>query len=683
MPATSDYAVLSAALAGSAEVLFLEPDAERVMQEEVHHDAREEIRRRGMPTDTPYLGWHTQAMAFDRKGSLRRPQAVYFGGDRATVERALRRLEPAGYAVFGGRTDSEAFLIVRDAHPTAADPAQLGEWLVRLALLSDPNLTVGSWPDRQPAPLRDGEADLLHTVLSLSGMAPVHRQAFLVLCRRGLLTTEDIDRLLPTWRTVFAEDPSAFARAALDSGHADAGRLIGELLTDGAATADLLWAWGDPAALPGCRRLALRGDNVDVYLRLAALDGTPPSASAIALAVEMRAAPDPDPAAQKRRVEALCRALPHAVADPDLPIQRKIVDTLRDGAVPAWLRAELVRMHAYLPFGLRSELNRLTHGSGGRRHSPEPAIGPEDMRTVLAEWDEAADGARRAAGLPPWPGFDPENARCRTAAVELFEATAPGHVAGLRACAADRSTSEPGTAACLHLLAATSSLRAQDLAAVGERWPELFVPPTPYTGSPPALLTLVRALRSAGDPLATTITRTVLADRNGWSKPLRHLLAGEMFTDEETAAGLWSVAASTSSTAEGRDQAAQGFVLLDSRRSGGSPQQSAARAYAAAAVPGIPFVGRAFVIGAIALADPRRPLWGYFDKGSVRWLSAALLVAGDEELPLDFRRVASTIAGESAVLSDPAGQRLVAADRTTAGDLRNRFEQISGRLLGS
>ncbi|GAA3940074.1 hypothetical protein [Actinoplanes auranticolor] len=681
MPATSDRAVLLAALRGSADLLFVTPDDELVTQEEVHHEAREQIRRRGLPPDTPYAGWHTPASAFDRKGSLRRPQAIYFGGDRETVGRALRRLEPAGYAVFGGRSDTEAFLLVRDARPTAADPAQLDDWRVRLALLSDPNLTVGQSPTKLPVPLRDGEEALLHTILASSSLAPVHRQTFLALGRRHLLVTDDIDHLLSTWRTVFAEDPSAFARAALDSGHPAAGRLIGELLADGAATADLLWAWGDPAALPGCRRLALRGDSIDVYLRLAARAGTAPGAAAIALATEMRATPDPDPAVQKRRMEALCYALPAAVGDPDLPVQRAIVNTLRDGTVPAWLRAELARLHAYLPFRLRSELNRLTYPSDGRRPSPRPAIGPDESRAVLAEWDEAVDGARRAAGLPPWPGFDPEDARCREAAVELLDEMAPGHLAGLRACSAHRSVSEPGTAACLYLLTATSSARAQDLAAVAERWPELFVAPTPYTTVPPALLTLVRALRAAGDPLADTVTRSVLADRNDWSRPLRHLLAGEMFTDEETATRLWTIAASTSSTAADRDEAAQAFVLLDSRRSGESPRQAAARAYAAAAVPKIPFVGRAFIVCAVALAEPRRPLWGYFGQGSVRWLSAALLVAEDEELPADFRRATLDLARRSTILSHPARVRLVAADRTTTDGLRSRFEQISARLL--
>jgi hypothetical protein len=154
-----------------------------------------------------------------------------------------------------------------------------------------------------------------------------------------------------------------------------------------------------------------------------------------------------------------------------------------------------------------------------------------------------------------------------------------------------------------------------------------------------------------------------------------------MVNDEETATRLWTIAASTSSTAEDRNEAAQAFVLLDSRRSGERPRQVAARAYAAAAVPKIAFIGRAFIVCAVALAEPRRPLWGYFDRKSVRWLSAALLVAEDEELPADFRRATLNLARESTILSHPAQAELVAADRTTTDGLRHRFDQLSARLL--
>ena len=53
-----------------------------------------------------YVGWHTQAEAFDRAGRLTRGQYVYFGGDVAAARRALDRVAAAGFVVVGGSSDT-------------------------------------------------------------------------------------------------------------------------------------------------------------------------------------------------------------------------------------------------------------------------------------------------------------------------------------------------------------------------------------------------------------------------------------------------------------------------------------------------------------------------------------------------------------------------------------------------
>ncbi|MGC4897324.1 hypothetical protein [Micromonospora sp. DT31] len=682
MASTTDRAVVLATLAQAADIVFLEPSEQRVTQDEVHHDARELIRRRGLPAGTPYAGWHTQASAFGPDGSLQRPQRVCFGGDREVVGRALRRLAPLGYAVFGGRTDTEVFTIVKDARPTAAEPAQLAGLRVRLRLLADPHLTVGEPGDRRPAPLRDGEEALLHVVLASAGLAPVHRQAFQALLMRGLLTGDDVDQLLPTWRVVFPSDASTFADAALRLGHPAAGRLVSELLADGAASAELLLAWGRPAALVEARQRALGGEDVPVHLELAARQGTPPAVSALDLAAEMQARPATDPAVQRRRAEALGAVLPTALGDPASSRARNLVRVLRDDRVPARLRADIAQARADLPVHLRSALNLWTHGSAGVRPPGEPPFDPGDARAVLADWSDAVDHARRAAGLPPWPGFDPEDNRSRTAAAELGDDLVAGHVAGLRAYLGEPAASEPGLAACLDLLSAAGELRVADLAPLRARWRELFVAPAAYPTAPPALLTFVRALRDAGDPLAGTVAEAVLADSRAWSEPLRHVLTGEFAGDGADAGRLWAAATSTSVAAEHHHAAAQGFVLLDCRRTGDSPRRAAARAWAAAD-PRPPYVRRGFVVCAAALSEPRRPLWGSFGSRSLRWLTAALRVAEDDGLPDGFRAAALLLARESRVLSHPAEVRPVAVDLPTADHLRARVDRAATRIAGT
>ncbi|MBY8851217.1 hypothetical protein K7G98_23870, partial [Saccharothrix sp. MB29] len=255
----SDRALVLGVLRAAPGVVLVEPGPHLVMRDEVHDEARAELARRGLPASHPYVGWHTQADGFDGAGALVRPQRVLFGGDRAVVARALAELEPHGFAVLGGRTDGEVFVLHRDAAPARVEPALAEEWRTRLAVLCDEPL----------APLRDGERARLHEVVAHAGMRDLLAPAVRALRLRRALTGDDLDvACSPEGLEALGSEAPAVVSHALGVGHARSREAASALAARGWADGALLRAWNDPGALRTARAAALGGRDTGVYLDL-------------------------------------------------------------------------------------------------------------------------------------------------------------------------------------------------------------------------------------------------------------------------------------------------------------------------------------------------------------------------------------------------------------------------------
>lgn len=671
--------------------VFLPPSRDRVMQDEVHHDARAEITRRGLPPETPYAGWHTQAAAAGRDGALTRPQRVYFGGDRHRVRERLLALEDHGFAVLGGRTDDEAFLLVRDARPTAAVADQLPALRTRLRVLADPELHADA-----PVPLRAGEEDVLHDVLRSPELAApdagVRPDALAALHRRGLATAADVEAVVRGWREVFGDRAPELARAAVDLEHPFAEDLVLDLLADGAAPSDLLAAWGDPRAVEATRERAVRGTRreVEAYLDVAVAHGATRREALLGIAEIVRAdaprggadggsgrAEAADVRAHQGRLDTLAYLVP-SVVGADGPLVARILAALRDTTLPAWLRAQVVTTQSELPGRLRDGLVR-TGWDAPRPFGPGPEQpSPAEARAVLDAWDDAARSACADAGAPPWPGFGVGSARSRARTHETTTRLDAWQVDALRAHLARTDATETELATCLELLLVTGALQVADLDPLRSGWRRrLLVKPDTYSRARPAVVTVATALLRAGDPLGDEVARIVLADTRGWAAGVRHLVLAETGGPDATA-HLWAAAMVDG---PGSREAAHGWVTLDARTYGHPVAAAAARGWASVTEPGPLWRRYQLVDAAVCHAEPRRPVWGAtHGTGSVRHVRAALDLAADPAHPVGMRRRALEVATRSRVLVAPAEAEPAAVDVEVATGLRARAEALGAEL---
>ncbi|GAA3463828.1 hypothetical protein ACFFSW_35410 [Saccharothrix longispora] len=629
----SDQAVVLGVLRAAPGVVFVEPGPRLVMRDEVHDEARAELARRGLPASHPYVGWHTQADGFDGAGALVRPQRVLFGGDRAVVARALADLEPRGFAVLGGRTDGEVFVLHRDAAPARVDPALAEQWRTRLAVLGDELL----------APLRDGERALLHEVVAHTGMRDLLAPAVRALRLRRALTDDDLDvACSPGGLEALGSEAPAVVSHALRVGHARSREAASALAARGRADGALLRAWNDPEALRTARAAALGGRDTGVYLDLVEQTGADPVAAAVELAAEVDAAGGDTRAAAAGLVARLGgQRREHALA------------ALRDEQVPPWLRV-VVADH----------------------WTRTPVTDPADP------WPDAVDGARAALGLPPSPGFDPTARAGRDAAVELRETLVDRHLDGLRAALARTDLDEPAVAVLLELLHGAGALRARDLAPLARDWrTRLVVEPDPYTSAAPAVVTYAAALDALGDDTGRQVADVVARDTRAWSLPARLLLRGAWARDrDDDLAAEAELLPLAHGGDTGAGDAAHALCLVRARLRRITPVAAACESIVEApARP--PYVRRGFASAAIALADGGTGLWSHhFRNASVRALDAALRVAGDERLPREARRVVLAVADTSTVLDHPGHARPVAASPADVDRLR-ALRQAVGALL--
>ncbi|MFL1378901.1 hypothetical protein [Nocardiopsis protaetiae] len=656
----SDRSLILDTLRRAPGVLFVEPGRHLVTQDEVHDHARAERERRGLPDSHPYLGWHTQAGGFDRTGALVRPQRVYFGGDRAAVARALSLLEPHGFALLGGRSDTEVFVLRRDAAPRRADPESTDQWRIRLEVLGD---------DRSgPVPFRDGEEELLHALIAHPGLRDLLAPAARALRLRGALTPADLDVVLsPEGLDALqphGDEASALVAHALEADHPRARPAATVLAELGRADARVLNRWKDPAAMRAARAAALEGRQVATFLDLVAADGADPVSAAVDLAEDIRAAGGENTASRVQEVAA------RLVARFGEPTRVHALSALRDERVPLWLRVVIADRWTRSPVAADAP------------RPGSPATPSPEALAATAAWPDAVDEVRAAAGLPPSPGFDPEHRPGRNAAVELREAVVARHLEGLRAALAREDLSEPALAVLLELLHGADALRPQDLAPFARTWRKrLFVKPGPYTSAPPSVVTYAAALTRLGDGAAGRVVDAVLRDKRQWSLPVRLLLLGavDRGRDADTAAEAELLPHAHGGT-KGTQAAAHALSLVRARLRG-IPPVAAACASLLEAPERPPFVRRGFATAAVCLQESGSGLWAHHFRGnSVRALEAALRVARDEELPPRARLAVLRLAEESSVLDHPDQARPVRLGPEHAARLRAELHEIRSRL---
>ncbi|GLU49918.1 hypothetical protein [Nocardiopsis ansamitocini] len=661
----SDRTLILGTLRTAPGVLLIEPGPHLVMQDEVHTLAKEERERRGLPPSHPYVGWHTQANGFGRGGTLVRPQRVFFGGDRAVVARALSLLEPHGFAVLGGRSDTESFVLHRDASPERVDHTLADAWRTRLAVLGD---------DRSgPAPLRDGEEALLHALVAHPGMRELLAPAVRALRIRSALTPADLDTTLsPDGVDALGAEASPVVAHALAADHPGARRAAAALAGQGRADSRVLTAWDDTAeAVRAARASALAGREATTYLDLVEADGGDPVAAAVALAEDIRTHGGEDSGARVAEV-ALRLVGRYGASGRDNALR-----ALRDERVPSWLRVVIADRWTRSPVtvdGLRAD-----HSHPLR---PGLATAPGAVATAAA-WPDAVDEVRASAGLPPSPGFDLAHGPDRNAAIELRETVVARHLDGLRAALAREDLDEPALAVLLELLSGANALRPQDLAPFARTWRKrLFVKPTPYTDAPPALVVYTAALAGVDAPAAGKVVDAVLRDKRQWSLPVRLMVHGAVGRGrEEDLATEAELVAPAHGGGKGSGAARHALCLVRARLRGITVVEAACASLLEAPEQP-PYVRRGFATVAVSLAEGGTGLWEHrFRERSGRALEAALRVAGDATLPEEARRRVLRLADETTVLDRPEHTRPVRVHADEVERLRAAREEVRARLV--
>ncbi|HIV58208.1 MAG TPA: hypothetical protein H9902_09655 [Candidatus Stackebrandtia faecavium] len=616
----SDRTVILQALRSASAALFIEPGAHLVMQDEVHDQARRDRSARGLPDSFPYLGWHTQSDAFDRSGTLVRPQRVYFGGDREAAATALRELEPRGYVIGGGHSDTESFWIYRDAKPTHVDVDMIPQWRIRMeALHNDARL-----------PLRQGEREQLHDVISSPAMWSLLPQAVQALRVREALTEADLDLVLtPAGVDTLGDTAPDVVTYALDIGHRAAGDAAGLLASQGRAHNGILRRWGGPGALAAARAAASAGSDVPGYLALVASHGEDPLAAAVDIATEVKDADEPDTV-----IGIIVAAIMNLYASP--PRGGALI-ALRDERIPLWLRG-FIGDHAIAQWGT----------AGKDPVGKSVVLGPTPTELAVA-----VDDVRLWLGQPPSPGFDVKDRAAQTAAIAHRDRMREAHRDGLRAALARRDLHEPEIAVLLELLYRGDALRPQDLAVLAKSWRKrLFVKPGTYTPAAPAVVTYAAALHAVGDAKANEVADVVARDTRTWAVPVQFLLRAALARgrddDLETESVLAPIAA------KGEPHAAIHAVCrVRSRLWQVSPVMAACMSLLE--VPAQPpYIRNGFAAAAIAFAeDEGRLSTHYFNTNSPRAFSAAMHIVRSREFPLTARLTVWKVAERSTVLTHP------------------------------
>lgn len=653
------------------DILFVEPSAQLVTQDELHDRARELLQQRSLPADHPYVGWHRQANGFDAKGGLRSVQRIYFGGDHEIVRRALSALEDGGFAVLGGRSSQEAFAVRRDARPEGIgaegigaegiDAEQLEAWRIRLAVLGD----------ELRAPLREGEAARLHELVAGIPAAPPLRELLVPALRalrlRDELSAADLETALaPEQLAGLGQETSPLVVHALQHGHPLARSAVAALAADGRADGPMLMAWGGPEALEAARAHALRNPRhiPREYLALVSASGADAVAAGVALAEEIRNDHPDDDAVADQVVIALVEQFGGGSV-------RERLQLVRDPRVPLRLRLRAVESGSGRPCDPGEQTAFQTH---------RPGVGV--TADELAAWLDATDAVRRECGLPPSPGYDISDRRAQQRAVELREFMLARHRDGMLTALRRDDLDEPALAVLLELLYPAGLLSADVLDPLTVDWQErFFVEPDTYTPAPPAVVTLAVACSTAGHPRAREIVDTVVGDTRRWTEPLRLLLTGGLNwgaeADRRAAGELIEIAHSGSARVASGREARFALSLVTARLRGIDPVRAACQLSAEA--PGSPrYIALGFAGAAIALAEGGSGLRAHsFEELSPRALRAAVALAEDESLPLAARRNLLHHAARSNLLDHPLERAYATLPADEVAALRQRLEALT------
>ncbi|WP_256838006.1 hypothetical protein [Ornithinimicrobium faecis] len=559
--------------------------------DDVHVTATEVLRDRGLPADTPYIGWHAQTQAWDRKGRLIDLQMVYFGGDRARVRERLETI-PDPFEIGGGSTDEEAFHIGPRFDAAAIDRARPEQLAAALEPLHHGHWRDGDLRFRLDRQVGASALEWLHSVVVDPAIEAEHRStAFELLAASEAVTPQELV-------AVHAEVASAYAQPG--EGHppwyAAATSLIPLLLEHGRAReAGLLAAraaarrpegWEAELfalAAPSPETLAVAGELglhlAEARIR-AALAGTSPRAEVIAVAERVRATAD----SAAPELDALVSSLPQvggvtAPVGTVAPLEqsaRRCSEVLTDPAVPAWLLNRVRRKVAPDLADLQADGEWAAY-SGSPFHDESR----DDLRELAAAL--AASAQRLAEELGDaalaWepPATDSKYSLWRT--LDEVRDLTKAQEAWFRATLLDPP---PGAAAeldayLLEPLVASGRFTREDADALLPGWRKrLARKHDTYQPVQPALLSFVLGLQAVDHPKAEHVRSTVLGLKPVWARGIQHVLRA--CADGDPRAELRRLVAATH--LQEQHGAAVGLVLSEARMTGVTPLEALARTHA-------------------------------------------------------------------------------------------------------
>ncbi len=266
----------------------------------------------------------------------------------------------------------------------------------------------------------------------------------------------------------------------------------------------------------------------------------------------------------------------------------------------------------------------------------------------LAGWDDAVDAVRAEAGLPPHSGLP---ARLSGEESENMDHLLDRHADGLRAVLADPDADERRLAAALALLVTRDAVTVDDLEPLlASPWRKrLLVKNTnAYSPGAPAVVSVIRLLRRAGDERAAGMAAVVARDKRQFMRKAQNLTVGVTGPDDEALARLWDVAMNPPRDGDGDSFAA--YLVALAERDGTDGVRAVANIWDAIESPHR-YVWREAVhhaMGVVAYGDDL--VRAYMPAHSPRLLDAGLKLAADPTLPDGMRVWAMDIARDSYAL---------------------------------
>lgn len=312
------------------------------------------------------------------------------------------------------------------------------------------------------------------------------------------------------------------------------------------------------------------------------------TATRVRAAVESRTARDvaiEDAVAAHQRgdaasAEVLAAALPTIRAAPGGPHDgyfdfARVLDDVRDPALPTWLRGVVADAHEGTYFSLKADADRgaLSGIQGGQDAA--------SVEAVLGQWPDAVAAVRAELGDDKWRGPDLDKKwDCEDALAVVRSLDEPQerwfHEHVQDAVRRERQLSLDGWGYLLEPLVANGRFTVADADAVLLVWrPPLVGKADDYQRTQHPLLSLALGLLHLGHPQAATVTAAIDKLRPKWALPLKYVLAG--YADTDRCEELWQATVTTH--LDGQHGAMAGYVLMNARLRGIPPLHAAIEAY--------------------------------------------------------------------------------------------------------